>query len=210
MSVPPGPMGPLSREYHDAQRAFAKWLDTQATRIVSDIKKGLVDPEAKGEVSAAKVEGVGAAAGIKLVGFERTLLDLNKMLDTYLLARKGLTPEQLKARVDALEGQVNRQVTDLRNRSALLRRSLTRTMLRAQRDRQATAAVRATAEQALRTARTGVRKADAALRQRHTAPRAAGRARGPAQRVDVGGVEQTTRALRELERRVDGLARALG
>lgn len=187
-------------------------LKAEVTALTGSVK-GL-------EASAtwAKAEITGASAGLKLFNAERAIFDVERMREQReerqeqaRLAAGRMRPEDLRRSITALEQEVSRQINGLKNRTALLRRSLTQATVRARQDRNTAVAAKSTAERALRTARDGVRKAEAALRRQRAASRAApGRGPQPPQRVDRSSIEQAARAVRDLENRVRGLERALG
>ncbi|GGR88247.1 hypothetical protein GCM10010252_28850 [Streptomyces aureoverticillatus] len=202
MSVSPGPMGPYGKEYAEAQRAFSSWVDKQASRVLSDIKKGLLKPEGgKGEVAGAKVEGVGVAAGVKVIGAEKTLIDLTKMAEDALLRRKGQHPEQLKLSLDRTRTTVGRNIRRIGDLSRRVGTTST-TARKAGTDAFKARDIALRAHALARTALNRQRTAAATARQ-------AGRGARVPPRVDVSNINAAAAAIRRLERQVDQLVRAL-
>lgn len=206
MSVTPGPMGPLGREYAEAQRAVSAWVDKQATRLVTDIVKGLLQPAgAKGETTGVKVEGVGVAAGVKVVGAEKTLFDLTKLAEEARLHSKGQMPDQLQLSIKELKNTLDRtRATVGRNLRTVggLSREVRRVAMAARNAGTDAFKARDIALRAQALARTALD------RQRAAAARPPGRG-AQQQQVDSDNIRAAADAIRRLEERVDQLVRAL-
>ncbi|WP_413797450.1 hypothetical protein [Streptomyces iranensis] len=176
------------------------WVKQAITGLNSEANA--LKAEVTGITAAAKwgsAEVTGASAGFKLFNAEKTLFDLQEMRDK----ARGVDPDSLKASITAVERRV-----------AATRTSLARTILRARTEITATRTIAEKAErdsrQALRRGMDALRKAEAAHRRQRTA---ASNARGPMPPGRVSNVQdinEASRAINELERRLSGLVRALG
>ncbi|MGW6459292.1 hypothetical protein ACWF94_25765 [Streptomyces sp. NPDC055078] len=194
--------GWLVRELKQQQEAIKGWnreinaLKTEVTGVTTALK-GI-----EGSVTAAKAEFTGASAGFKIFNAEKTLFDLETIRENRRLTAGRMHPEDLKQEIADVRRNLGQRIT-------LLRRTLTRTVLRASQDRTAAAAIRTAANDALATARRADTKATRALGRQGAGAAAAGRP-GPGQRpVDVRNIREAERAIRTLEGRINRLVTAL-
>ncbi|WP_198278664.1 hypothetical protein [Streptomyces javensis] len=171
------------------------WVKQAITGLNSEANA--LKAEVTGITGAAKwgsAEVTGASAGFKLFNFEKTLFDVQEMRDK----AKGLDAESLKSSIQAV-----RQIAEKAEAAEAVKssiRAVREIAEKAERDSQ----------QALRRGKDALQKAEAAHRRQRTA---ASNARGPMPpgRVsNVRDIHEATRAINELERRLNGLVRALG
>ncbi|GAA1691532.1 hypothetical protein [Streptomyces yatensis] len=222
-----GPDEPLHWLNQEIDRKVHAVIQGAAQKIVKDATQAAKDfvqtAAAKGETSLVKAEGVGASFGFKLFNAEKTVFDLQEILDK----RRGLNPETLKASITAVEQRV-----------AATRTSLARTILRVRTEftaaksatetavtgaKQAAERAGSKAEAAADEARAAAQKArhaeekaehaeSQAQRSRgsqRNAAAAAGRPTGQERAVDVRNIREAEQAIRALEGRISRLAQAL-
>ncbi|WAP59826.1 hypothetical protein [Streptomyces sp. S465] len=103
-----GSIDPMRSMGQEIDRRVHAALNTAGKKIVKDAvdaAKAIVHPAAvKGETSGIKTEAVGASLGFKLFNAEKTVFDLQEILDK----RRGLDPDSLKREIATVRGVAER------------------------------------------------------------------------------------------------------